>query len=204
MNPSYKAYLDSPAWKVKRGQRLEIARHTCSVCGQGGHLHVHHLTYANIFNERMEELLPLCELHHKLAEELYENGALTKEGEPLYLMVQTIRMLFSKTGEFKMRLQESQLKQARRNQKKRDNIAAIQNELLDMDWFVDALNQDRNTFKRRCRNFFLPGFPRRVRYLANAMALYQRRLRDFKKKNKRAWVEYEPELVEQEASETFC
>jgi 5-methylcytosine-specific restriction endonuclease McrA len=67
---NYKAYMQSDAWEKKRTKRLIKDKYTCQDCGQVGHkqgnwLEVHHLTYKNLGNEKLNELLTLCVACHK-------------------------------------------------------------------------------------------------------------------------------------------
>lgn len=96
MNEEYAEYLQSDAWKQKRLQRLSIAQFRCSACNNSKAVHVHHLTYERIFNEEMGDLLPLCEDHHKLAEELIRTGVLSRNGNTLFLATETVRLITGK------------------------------------------------------------------------------------------------------------
>ena len=60
----YDRYRNSSAWKAKRKARLEMDKHTCQRCGCEGEV-VHHRTYDNIGNEKMEDLETLCSWCHK-------------------------------------------------------------------------------------------------------------------------------------------
>jgi len=61
----YKAYLYSEKWKKKRKKILKRDNFTCQDCGSKNHLQVHHLTYKNIGNERLNELITVCAHCHK-------------------------------------------------------------------------------------------------------------------------------------------
>jgi 5-methylcytosine-specific restriction endonuclease McrA len=64
----YKAHLRSPEWARIRRAALERAGYRCAFCGLskaklrrlGRHLEVHHNDYANLGNERPEDLTVLC------------------------------------------------------------------------------------------------------------------------------------------------
>lgn len=60
----YTTYIGSAKWKRKR---LGIFKRDgcCQACRYEKYLQVHHLSYANICNERDEDLLTLCEFCHK-------------------------------------------------------------------------------------------------------------------------------------------
>jgi len=93
MNAEYAAYLISPQWQAKRQKRLALSGHRCSACADARAVHVHHLTYARIFNENMTDLMPLCETHHKLAEYLIKHGQLSRVGDVRTLAARTLRLL---------------------------------------------------------------------------------------------------------------
>ena len=64
----YHKYLRSPEWKAKRAQVLKRADRRCEKCGNGGVvLHVHHLTYARIGNEHLDDLKCLCVGCHRVS-----------------------------------------------------------------------------------------------------------------------------------------
>lgn len=64
--PTYKSYMNSGNWRRKRSLKLEQAGHRCEACGrrQAKGLHVHHLTYARLGNERLADLAVLCKDCH--------------------------------------------------------------------------------------------------------------------------------------------
>lgn len=95
MDAEYSAYLLSDQWKAKRDARLAINSGTCSACSKTKGIHVHHLTYARIFNEDMADLLPLCEEHHAQIEQIIKEGRLPRKGNVLFLATETMRLLLS-------------------------------------------------------------------------------------------------------------
>ena len=62
----YDEYLQTPEWSEKREKALRRAEHRCQICNSSGFLHVHHRTYENRGDERLEDLAVLCEDCHKL------------------------------------------------------------------------------------------------------------------------------------------
>jgi 5-methylcytosine-specific restriction endonuclease McrA len=60
----YKQYLNSAKWGEIRKLALKVANHRCAECGTGNRLHVHHLTYARLGNERITDLQVLCKDCH--------------------------------------------------------------------------------------------------------------------------------------------
>ena len=61
----YREYLNSSTWRAKREEMLEIAGDQCEECGAGGQLHVHHLTYARLGHEELDDLAVLCPQCHE-------------------------------------------------------------------------------------------------------------------------------------------
>jgi len=61
---SYNEYLLSDIWISKRDLLIKI-RKKCEKCGSEKNLCVHHLTYENVGDEKMEDLMVLCLKCHK-------------------------------------------------------------------------------------------------------------------------------------------
>ena len=78
----YDAYLNSKQWANKRQEKLESVNYSCHrdvglnyQRGEDGilrripdcdsRLQVHHLTYDNLGNEPLSDLIVLCEFHHE-------------------------------------------------------------------------------------------------------------------------------------------
>ncbi len=57
-------YLRSPEWKSKRLQALKSAGYSCQMCGAQTSLHVHHITYTNLYRETPADLACVCEHCH--------------------------------------------------------------------------------------------------------------------------------------------
>ena len=70
-NKEYEQYIHSGAWRAKANKRLEQDQFKCCVCG-GPAEEVHHLTYENFRNEKMEDIVSLCHTCHLKAEEIYD------------------------------------------------------------------------------------------------------------------------------------
>jgi hypothetical protein len=63
----YEKYLKSKAWRDKRDQVLERDDLLCQVCCINNAEHVHHLTYNNVYNEPLEDLISVCiQCHRRL------------------------------------------------------------------------------------------------------------------------------------------
>lgn len=68
MLAGYHEYLSSPAWRAVRAQRLAVDNHKCRTCGHTGEtwaLTVHHVSYARLGAEDVQEdLITLCSSCH--------------------------------------------------------------------------------------------------------------------------------------------
>lgn len=60
----YLQYLQSPSWEVLRAKVLMRDKYLCQSCLTGRATQVHHLSYANLFNEFAWELTSVCEACH--------------------------------------------------------------------------------------------------------------------------------------------
>lgn len=62
----YKQYLASREWRVRRKRFIEEATYgVCQRCAERPIENVHHLTYANIGNEKWSDLMGLCRPCHE-------------------------------------------------------------------------------------------------------------------------------------------
>lgn len=64
---TYKEYIKSEEWYNLKLDLLNIRGRRCEKCGkkkQAPSLHIHHLTYERLFNERAEDLQILCAICH--------------------------------------------------------------------------------------------------------------------------------------------
>ncbi|MCE9547110.1 MAG: hypothetical protein K8T25_16670 [Planctomycetia bacterium] len=61
----YAAYLRTSAWKEKVEQVRVRCGGTCEHCHKMAFSHTHHLTYERIYNERLDDLLGVCEPCHE-------------------------------------------------------------------------------------------------------------------------------------------
>jgi hypothetical protein len=71
-NSNYAKYLNhlqSPYWKNIRKKVLERDKNLCQCCKEVPAQEVHHLTYVNLGNEKLEELISYCKpCHNKIHE----------------------------------------------------------------------------------------------------------------------------------------
>lgn len=91
MKAEYYRYLKSAQWKEKRKMALAIYGGSCGMCGSRHDLEVHHRHYKNIFHERIEDLMILCEPCHKLyhKKQIWKNGKKSKYMRDPNYQVQT-------------------------------------------------------------------------------------------------------------------
>ena len=60
----YQEYLRSKQWKEKRALVMVRDNNTCQHCRKAIAEEVHHLTYVNLFNEPLDDLISLCSVCH--------------------------------------------------------------------------------------------------------------------------------------------
>jgi 5-methylcytosine-specific restriction endonuclease McrA len=60
----YLKYMYSWRWYRKRTKRKKLDNNQCQHCGSAENLTVHHVTYDRFENERMSDLLTLCQACH--------------------------------------------------------------------------------------------------------------------------------------------
>lgn len=76
----YNEYLASNEWKAKRTLVLMRDDYKCQVCKVAKAEEIHHLTYSNIYNERLEDLQALCSnCHHQITMAERNNRLLNKK-----------------------------------------------------------------------------------------------------------------------------
>jgi hypothetical protein len=62
---SYHEYIQSPEWRELRKIILDRDGNKCTQCGNTVTLQVHHIHYENLFHERKEDLITLCNDCHE-------------------------------------------------------------------------------------------------------------------------------------------
>lgn len=70
---AYEAYMRSEEWALKRAQVFSSRKARCQVCLGRDDLHVHHITYARLGDERMDDLVILCAEHHEAVHDLCDS-----------------------------------------------------------------------------------------------------------------------------------
>lgn len=71
----YEAYLKSPHWMEVRKKRLEKDEYKCAVCGNGGKLDVHHISYKRLGMEDIStDLITLCHPCHAMLHRIREQA----------------------------------------------------------------------------------------------------------------------------------
>ena len=66
----YQAYLNSNEWQETRQRIFKRDNFRCVKCGESKNLHVHHITYENLGEEKDADLVTLCDKCHKSTHEL--------------------------------------------------------------------------------------------------------------------------------------
>jgi 5-methylcytosine-specific restriction endonuclease McrA len=69
----YNQYLNSDKWKLKRRKVLERDNYLCQACLTNEAQEVHHLTYENIYDEPLFELISVCKRCHEKIETKKKN-----------------------------------------------------------------------------------------------------------------------------------
>lgn len=63
---SYRAYLRSDVWRMRRVAYFAHHKKACWICGNSGVVHLHHSHYERVGGyERDSDLVPLCSAHHR-------------------------------------------------------------------------------------------------------------------------------------------
>lgn len=177
MTPEYEAYLQSDTWRQKRTQRLEIGKNRCAACHDRKALHVHHLTYARIFNEEMSDLIPLCGDHHTVIEKLIRSGKLSRQGDTLFLLTETVRLILSEKSVRK----ETQKREKRTAPVTVQSILSldprnnIQEKLVKDPMIIDLITAKLSRIQVRKRlRFIYKGRSDKGAFVHNALILHKR------------------------------
>jgi len=64
-------YLQSIRWKKLRKVRLALDNYKCYGCGESRPLEIHHITYDDFGNEKMDQLRSLCRDCHQMQHDYY-------------------------------------------------------------------------------------------------------------------------------------
>lgn len=63
---NYALYTRSPVWKAVRDRYYATHPKACWICGDASNVHLHHCCYDRLGgNETDDDLLPLCNRHHR-------------------------------------------------------------------------------------------------------------------------------------------
>lgn len=74
----YNSYIESDAWKEKARHIRERDGYRCRICGcSDDALEVHHITYANLYQEQDDDLITVC---HSCHEKITESRRSIKDG----------------------------------------------------------------------------------------------------------------------------
>lgn len=73
----YDEYIHSVRWyETRRRYRASNRPQDCQLCGSTKQIALHHLTYERVGNERLDDLLPLCNDCHQLVHALAARGTI--------------------------------------------------------------------------------------------------------------------------------
>lgn len=64
-------YMKSEMWQSKRLEVLRRDNHKCVVCNKKDNLDIHHISYENVGNESLDDLVTVCRKHHQLIHDRY-------------------------------------------------------------------------------------------------------------------------------------
>jgi 5-methylcytosine-specific restriction endonuclease McrA len=70
----YKEYLKTDKWQNKRAKVLERDKYLCQACLVNKATQVHHLTYEEVTDEPMFDLISICSPCHEKLHKLQNNG----------------------------------------------------------------------------------------------------------------------------------
>jgi hypothetical protein len=180
MNLSYSEYINGPAWKAKREEKLRQVGRRCECCGSSNRLEVHHLTYVRLFHEDLNDLMVLCFYHHMAAEECASNGEVRKKGDPLRLRSKTLKLL--------------QEYGTRKERQKSENIPSnrTQEKLMQEPWLAEAMKQGKKEFKKIVRKH-LGNYSNFSSIMANGIAIYNRARKHKNHKPAQSKEHFDPE-----------
>lgn len=60
----YDRYLLTGHWRRARAHAIKLSDGRCTICQNDRNLHVHHLDYRSLWNERYNDVVVLCEVCH--------------------------------------------------------------------------------------------------------------------------------------------
>jgi hypothetical protein len=85
-NPEYLRYTNSPEWEWKKREYWKKYGRSCRAknCTSQENLEIHHHTYCRLGDEKLEDLVALCKIHHQRVHEVYRRNkrlGLTKATE---------------------------------------------------------------------------------------------------------------------------
>lgn len=80
ISKEYREYLKSSEWAEKRKKLIKDRGGKCQRCKQKGNV-AHHITYRNIFNEPLEDLLLFCEKCHNETHNVISSSYKNKYGK---------------------------------------------------------------------------------------------------------------------------
>lgn len=170
MTSDYLRYIDSKEWELKRIEKFREAGKRCEACGSSKKIHVHHLTYARLFNERLSDLMVLCEKHHDEIELHYREKRIKKIGKVKKLRAKTFLLLGIN---YKQKLRNEYISRNANKSFKRHRIDSTQIRIAQLGWIQEALDLKLNMsgFKKLAKQNF--GSKDWARNYANAVVVFK-------------------------------
>lgn len=171
MTEKYLIYLQSEEWRARRMKRLALSGNCCEVCSAFTSLRVHHLTYARIYNEPMEDLMALCERCHTSVEAAIVSKLLPRVGNVTSLRAATIAIISG----HRIATQAPFEKPPERQKKKGKDRPFVRNETQHMMMGTAEFVTAMQTMQRRAFDSYLQriGWNEPSMH-SNAFALYDR------------------------------
>lgn len=93
----YEVYILSKWWEERKNDYYKVYGYKCELCGKANRIHLHHIWYGEHGKESDQQLIALCQKHHKEFHDIYGRGTgdfrkqtrefLEKYGNPLNRIV---------------------------------------------------------------------------------------------------------------------
>jgi hypothetical protein len=128
----YEAYIRSAAWRAVRERFIASKiKKVCMGCGKpwGKGDHLHHRTYKNLGNERLMDLVPLCQPCHTRVHQLYDSDPNARKIGLWYVTRKIIRKQEREIGREYQRPQREQRVRNREVERQRREEQAARTEV---------------------------------------------------------------------------
>ena len=105
-------YWKSAKWLAKREAVLRRDDYTCQMCEKSidddnvSRLHVHHMTYKNLYNEPLDDLITLCTQCHRRLHKIRPLIRVTERDGKKYNVAEPPRCYFADKPRLKQRIKD--------------------------------------------------------------------------------------------------